>query len=286
MFAASAAYAAVSVDTSGARPADASIQIGASVDSRSDSAAVGQNMDAYLGIVTPGGVLYTFTASSLEPPVLAPYVSSLGDSQTWHKLLSFQYVHGLDTGLVNLLTVPTAGLEQGVYTAYFAIATREPFAVQAYDCKKFYVGDSPLGNAVGTFSGTWTNQTYGSSGGASFVVTQDTSGGFSIKTNLTGNVFGSPAPGEFTINGNTSTDAQGNIVLNSATPIGYLSGSIGADGKLQGSLSVNSQGINSLDFSGTVQGPSLNFNYTVNFVGGSTASGVVTGTNTTANSCL
>jgi len=282
---ASAAYAAVTIDTGGARPAGGSIQIGASVDSRTDASALGQNMDAYLGIVTPGGALYTFTAASLAPPVLTPFASNLADSQTWHKLVSFQYAPGLDTGLLNLLSVPTAGLEQGIYKAYFLIATSDPFAVYALDCRKFYVGSDPLGNAEGTFSGTWNNQTYGSSGGASFGVTRDANGGFSITVNLTGNVFGSPAPGEFTISGTTATDAQGNIVLNSATPIGSLSGSIGADGTLQGSLSVQSQGISSLEFSGTIQGLDLNFNYTVNFVGGSSAKGIVTGTNTSANSC-
>ena len=235
------------------------------------------------------GKLYSFTLSSLTPPppILYPFESDINNNATWRKLLNFQYTSGMNTGLINLITVPASGLETGTWFAEFLIALDQPFLVYGSDCKRFYVGTSPIGNLTGNFTGSWTNQTFGSTGSASFVITQSGTGSVSVNVNLTGNVFGSPAPGQFTLTG--TTDPQGNISLNLGSPIGFIFGTINSNGVLNGSIDVQrlqpSSTIKTVTFSGAFQGLQLNLNYTVNFVSGSTATGVVTATNATAGSC-
>lgn len=129
----------------------------------------------------------------------------------------------------------------------------------------------------GTWVGQWLNQTFDSSGAATFEIAvseaQRTAG---VRFDMDGNVFGQadPPPIETTI----SYDSSGVDHQFSGTPLGDLAFSIDASGRIQGSFTnVPGAGISRVDFTGQRSGNTITINYTVHFSGGgSPASGVVT----------
>ncbi len=108
-----------------------------------------------------------------------------------------------------------------------------------------------------TFSGTWNNTTFGSSGAASLVISGDTyTQQYTSTSTLGGNVFGSAAPpaehvsGVFTLAGGTFAE--------SSAFFGNSSTTVTPDGRITGALSdIPSPSVSRTTFTGTIVPPSL-----------------------------
>ncbi len=127
---------------------------------------------------------------------------------------------------------------------------------------------------VGTFRGTWTNNTAGSMGPMS-IVFSNTGGNNQMVVDLDGPVFGEMTdPPADTLPGTVSGTAA-TFTVNS-TYFGPISFTVQQDGSVTGTASnVPNPGIDSVTFTGTVSATAINLTYVVNFTGGGTADGVM-----------
>lgn len=128
---------------------------------------------------------------------------------------------------------------------------------------------------VGNYTGSWLNQTFGSTGAASLVVSVDESAKtMSFTLDLDGNVLGGTDPPAETFTGSytatTVTVTGTSAVFGDVTLTGTVDGFTGSG------QNVPSAGIDSVDFTGTATDTQIILNYTVNFVGGGSAVGVIT----------
>jgi hypothetical protein len=127
---------------------------------------------------------------------------------------------------------------------------------------------------VGRWTGTWTNTTFGSTGSVDFELNANTlTETYSGSLDFGGNIFGlfnNPPPQQFAgPYGPTTTTVAisfGVATLNATITNGQITGSI------VGPLG----GISRVDFTGTAAGSAINMTYTVTFVAGPPAVGVVT----------
>jgi hypothetical protein len=227
--------------------------------------------DGYLAIALPNGALLFFqpSGSSIVPSV------ATSDPATLKKLFANVLLPGIiNTGLISLFRYPFSGSEPaGTYTSIVALTT--PGTLNIIDIKSvpFFVSPFPIAAALGTYTGTWTNQTFGSTGPVTFQVSDTSPGDLTMTITLGGNVFGRAAPPPFTLTGTLNT--QGIITLH-GTPAGFgtVNGTIGTNGQFNGTVSGIPAGIiTSVTFSGTVSGGVFNVGYTVNFSSGPPATG-------------
>ncbi len=126
-----------------------------------------------------------------------------------------------------------------------------------------------------TFTGTWTNQTFGSTGNATMAVKVDrTALTMSVTLTLTGNVFGAPAPAPETFT--LPLSATGASMTGKSKTFGDVTGSIKADGTVtfKGD-NVPGGRVKSIDGTGTWTTSAINLNYNVALTDGSSAKGVV-----------
>ena len=162
---------------------------------------------------------------------------------------------GSPSGAPTQAPTVTAAPTQATVTAAptQAASTTDPFALVA----KF----------EGTYSGTWRNTTFGSTGPASIEIHLDrTAGTIGFTLTLGGNVFGEPAPAPETISA-TITPGQ---------PVSFTSKTFGLttiellDGEpFLEALDVPSARIQSFEGGFSVDATGINFNYTVKFRDGS-----------------
>lgn len=127
-------------------------------------------------------------------------------------------------------------------------------------------GGKPITPAetAGSWTGTWHNATYGSTGAAKNSVTVDeTAKTVVFKLDLDGNVFGANDPPEETFSG-TFTEAGYTMTGNSAT-FGALSITVAPDGTLTGSATPTRGNVT---LTGSVQAAKITVNYSIADPGG------------------
>ncbi|HEU5287032.1 MAG TPA: hypothetical protein VFV20_01390 [Candidatus Limnocylindria bacterium] len=126
-----------------------------------------------------------------------------------------------------------------------------------------------------TFTGTWTNQTFGSTGGATMAVKVDRAAlTLGVTLTLTGNVFGTaaPAPETFTL----PINAAGATYTGKSKTFGDVTATLKADGTFTfRGENVPSNRVKGIDGSGTWTTSGINFTYNVALSDGSAAKGVV-----------
>lgn len=237
--------------------------------------------DAYLIIKLPNDTLLFFQPSGSITPgsIVVPSVGT-SDPASWKKLFANVLLPGtINTGLISLFRYPLSGIEPaGTYTSIFALTT--PGTLNVIDIKSvpFFVGPFPVASALGTYTGNWTNQTFGSTGPVSFQVADTSPGVVTMTITLGGNVFGGPPPPPITMTG--SVNAQGVITLSGGSAnFGTVNGTLGIDGQFTGTITNIPGGfVTSVTFNGTVSGGVFNVGYTVNFSSGQPATGTMVAT--------
>jgi hypothetical protein len=133
----------------------------------------------------------------------------------------------------------------------------------------------------GTYTGTWTNQTYGSTGSINVVVKLDrVAGTVSVTLTLGGEVFGSPAPAPETITykptGALTLDYSGHSVIFGDVTVHLTPSPTSATITFHGA-NVPSQRVSTFDAKGTIAAKTISFTYTVSFRDGTAdAHGVAT----------
>jgi hypothetical protein len=147
------------------------------------------------------------------------------------------------------------------------------------DTNAFSACAPPPESFAGNWTGGWVNNTFGSSGPASAVVTVNTANQtFSATITLGGNVFGVGAPPPQTFTGSYS---PGGITFSQTSPVfGNVNATITPDGAITGSgTNIPNPNISRMDFTGTMNPQKITINYTITFspaAGGGTATGVLT----------
>ena len=131
----------------------------------------------------------------------------------------------------------------------------------------------------GHYSGTWTNQTFGSSGTEAIDVRIDpATGAVTMTMTLTGNVFGGTAPGPLTFTGRLPATAGGDVSLAGTSPLfGPYSGTVAADGTFSMTCpSVPGGRVTKFAATGKVDptGKGASLAYTVTLADGTVAHGV------------
>jgi hypothetical protein len=131
---------------------------------------------------------------------------------------------------------------------------------------------------AGTYTGTWNNTTFGSSGGAELQISFAGSDA-TFLVDMDGSAFGlvDPDPVSFggtVVAGDLQVDATGTV------PYGHVEGSIDGDtGAVDFLLTMTSRpDIASVDVTGTVAGGTMDLDYTVNIMGFGMAVGTLVAT--------
>jgi hypothetical protein len=234
-------------------------------------------VDAYLLLILPDQTWLFFQLDGSGNLIPLPGTT---DPTTWTKLLSnVTLTAGLDTGAVPVLSYTFTGSEPtGMYQWILAFMNAGTLDLLGYEIEPFMVGTYPLANVIGTWSGSWTNQTFGSTGSANFEIVDSSPGVVTITVDLGGNVFGGVDPPAFTVT--ATLDSEGNITITGESPVlGTLNIIFNTDGTFTGTVeSIPAAGIDSTNFSGTVSNGVLTLNYTVNFSNNTQAVGILTAT--------
>ena len=123
---------------------------------------------------------------------------------------------------------------------------------------------------VGTWTGTWTNQTFSSTGAASVVVTNSGSN-FTVAVDLGGNVFGGSDPASENFNATVSQTAASLTATTSAV-YGTVSSTLNALQQItaQGTA-VPGGNVTAWTLTGTWNGTTLNVTVTITLAAGGTA---------------
>ena len=126
-----------------------------------------------------------------------------------------------------------------------------------------------------TFTGPWTNTTFGSTGTATMAVKYDkTANTLGLTITLTGNVFGAPAPRPETFT--LPVTAAGATFSGKSPTFGDVTASL----KIDGTMTFKAENIpggrvKTMDGSGTWTTSAINLNYNVALSDGSNAKGTV-----------
>ncbi len=130
----------------------------------------------------------------------------------------------------------------------------------------------------GTYTGSWTNQTFGSTGPITVVVKLDRAAGtVSLTLTLGGNVFGMPAPAPETVSFKPTPPPlmySGRSAIFGDVTASLSLGTSGADFVLHGE-NVPASRVGKFDAKGTISDPrQISLTYVVTFKDGSTANGI------------
>jgi len=121
----------------------------------------------------------------------------------------------------------------------------------------------------GTYTGTWNNTTYGSSGSINVVVKLDHAAGTITSTlTLGGQVFGAPAPAPETVSfkpsGSLTLDYSGKSAIFGDVTAHFTPSATGATVTIHGA-NVPSTRVSTFDATGTLTAKTISFTYTVGF---------------------
>jgi hypothetical protein len=221
-------------------------------------------VDIYLVLVAPGGTPIFFTIGpgglSLSP---TPVPLATGVPLT----------DGVNTGLIPLLSLPlTDAVPAGLYQTVLAFTTSGTTNVVDTRVQPFFVVHAPVGAALGTYTGSWMNLTFATTGPAVFQVLDTAAGIITFSIELGGSVFGI-GPTSFTL----PVNLQAGNTVNASTAFGTMTATAGQDlGSFQGVLTFTPGGpISAMTFTGTLANGAIHVDYTISFTGGGTATGVV-----------
>lgn len=233
------------------------------------------NADVYLALVLPDG-----TPIFVEVDGALRATPGTSDPSTWRVALSaLNLPSGINTGLIPVLSYGFTGAEPvGRYK--WILAFTEPNTLNVLDVKtaEFFVAPFPVRGLLGNWTGSWTNQTFGSTGSAVFSLTDKSPGVIGITVDLGGNVLGVGNPPAFGFDAMLSA-GSGAVVSGISTPLGTVNAQADASGNISGSIgNVSAPGIDSLSFSGSFAGCMLNLSYTVQFSSGPPANGTLSAT--------
>jgi hypothetical protein len=120
----------------------------------------------------------------------------------------------------------------------------------------------------GSFSGEWVNETFGTGGPASAVITVDEAGHtFQVVLTLGGRVFGEGTPAPQTLTG--SFDAGGRAIRTRSELFGDVALTVSPTGAVRGTATnLPNRNIGSVDFNGNATPEKVELAYTVHFAGG------------------
>ena len=143
------------------------------------------------------------------------------------------------------------------------------------------VAPGPLAGIAGTYTGTWTNTTFGSTGPATFAITTDPQAQpgtqITFAVTLGGQVFGAAAPAPETFEGPISAD--GVSVTGTSANFGTLVWTITNAGALSVTgAQVPGGRVMQFTATGTIAGGKIDINYSVDLVGGQKAQGTLQAT--------
>jgi len=195
------------------------------------------------------------------------------------------YPPGDKAQLSAIFTAGEAVLAKIVKNPQLATGSTDPFAavnekLSAYGLHSC-AGDDPVSvaeNYAGTYQGTWTNTTFGSTGTVTIKVAVDaTAKTMTITTTLTGNVFGAPAPAPETVTVSLGTAEAGQPVTLTSPLFGQLTISVKSDGTLVGDApDVPGTAINTFHVELKPSDTGFAGTYTVGLASGTTANGTLT----------
>jgi len=131
---------------------------------------------------------------------------------------------------------------------------------------------------LGTWNGSWTNTTFGTSGPLSITVTDNGNGTYNVTVDLGGMVGGMIDPPPQTVT--ATVDGNGGISFNgSVSMLGQLIFSVSSGGALSISApAITTPGFSSFSASGSISATTGSLSYTVTFSGGGSANGTATAT--------
>lgn len=134
-----------------------------------------------------------------------------------------------------------------------------------------------IARILGGWSGSWNNNTFGTSGPLNLSITETGAGTLDANVSLGGSVFGGSAPPPF--DATLLLSGSGGSISSPSSGLGNLTGSFGSDGSFSGSIAmIPLSSIGSLTFNAALAGAQLNGMYTINFSDGSTAQGTLSAT--------
>jgi hypothetical protein len=131
---------------------------------------------------------------------------------------------------------------------------------------------------LGTWNGSWTNTTFGTSGPLSVTVVDNGNGTYNVTVDLGGMVGGMIDPPPQTVT--ATVDGNGGISFNgNVSMLGQLIFSVSSGGTLSISApAITTPGFSSFSASGSISATTGSLNYTVIFTGGGSANGTATAT--------
>ena len=226
-------------------------------------------------------------SSSTGQPIGSPLTVSIPTFTTVSTGLSALGVPA-GSGPVIVLAKATSG--HGIVLGVGAevdVKTKDPsgFALNAVPPSS--MGPTPVSGGdfgslfAGTWTGSWMNTTFSTTGPISAVVTVNSAAKtYSAVVTIGGNVFGGSAPPPQTFSGSFS-DTTGVTYSGTSSVFGDLSFTISPFGAIQGSaMNVPGPNVSSLTFSGSVTPTTITVSYTATLKAGGTASGTATLTHT------
>ncbi|MBI2828358.1 MAG: carboxypeptidase regulatory-like domain-containing protein [Acidobacteria bacterium] len=130
--------------------------------------------------------------------------------------------------------------------------------------------------AAGSWTGRWTNNTFGSSGTMTMTLAANTiAQTMQMTLDVNGSVFGGSDPAAETTSG--AYTPEGATVTKTSLVFGNVTFTISSTGQITGNgTNVPSATVSRIDFTGTATPSTMNLNYTVTFRAGGTATGVAT----------
>lgn len=222
----------------------------------------------FFAVAGPAGASYTLSLVSSSGATLATTSESLPPLAA-HYLPLDGLVSGAP-GDVSLLVDVDSG-SAWVAGSRIDNASGDPFTAGAGAMVP--APASLLSQSMGTYSGSWTNMTFGSSGAATITLSQQADT-VSMTIDLDGNVFGGSNPAAETFSG-TST-ASGVSYSGPSSLFGDVTLWSDPYGRVQGfGTGIPAAGIDSVIFSGAISPDTIALAYTVLFSGGGSADGIL-----------
>lgn len=220
-------------------------------------------------------------SSATGQPIGTPLTVSLPSFQTLSTSLS---ALGVPEGAGAVIVLAKATSGQGMLLGVGAEVddgTKDPSGFDMNNVPASSTGPTPVSTGdlisqlAGNWSGTWTNNTFATSGSVTLAISVNSSARtYSITATLGGNVFGSSPPPPQTFSG-TYSASTGISYSAHSDALGDFGFTISQAGAISGSATnIASPNVSSLTFSGTATPTTMSINYSLTLKAGGTAAGV------------
>ncbi|HYV98524.1 MAG TPA: hypothetical protein VE967_13800 [Gemmatimonadaceae bacterium] len=114
---------------------------------------------------------------------------------------------------------------------------------------------------VGTYSGTWSNTTFSSTGTGSAVIAIGANNSATVTVNVTGNVLGNPGPFNPVVNGTYTSN--GVSFTGTVNPVGNITGTVSANGAISASAQNVNANVTGWTVTGTISGTQIQLTFTI-----------------------